>query len=59
MTRPRALVCQLARVWKSSDSGLIKANFAAEVDVLLCMIMDMDKGSIGRSGELKCGHRPI
>ena len=55
MTRPRALVCQLAGVWKSSDSGLIKANFAADVDVLL----SMDKGSIGRSGELQCGHWPI
>ena len=28
MTRPRALVCQLARVWESSDSGLFKANLA-------------------------------
>ena len=50
MTRPRALVCQLARVWKSSDSGLIKA-FAADVDVLL----SMDKGSDRHSGELQCG----
>ena len=49
MTRPRALVCQLAGVWKSSDSGLIKA-FATDVDVLL----SMDKGSNGRSGELQC-----
>ena len=32
MTRPRALVCQLARVWKSSESGHIKANFTADVD---------------------------
>ena len=28
MTRPRALVCQLARVWESLDSGLIKVNLA-------------------------------
>ena len=55
MTRPRALVCQFARVWKSSDSGLIKANFAVDADVLL----SMDKGSKGRSGELQCGQDDI